>query len=888
MLRLLRRTLLIAALCGALLLLALSAVGWFFQDAVKAKLVAELNTHLTAPLHQNGIELTLVKRFPQASLRIRDAYMQEVRTDGGVPDTLLYAKDLYLEFSLFSLLTGDYVVRELHGTGMVLYPGLDRNGTENWLVWKSDTSSTDHGGGTDINLRRVSFNGLAARFRDDRSALEISIQSEKLAFGGRFRDDGSKLRAKGDVWLRHWRNAEGVVLADRRTAIDAAMLFGGGAGLFQVEQGELLVGKDPVNFTLAVTTGDKNELDLRASGFGLDLAEVVHLLPDDLRRTLRRYGVAGNTDLALHYSGPLDGPGPSLSLGMKLRDGRFTELATGTAFRKVKGEFSADFTPDWKTSNLLVKDFSAASPSGPIDGHLELTGQKNAKVLADIQGDMALADLIRFAGLDTLEQVAGRIKTQVHVQGRLRDVGDFRAADLQGLSITGSLQLRDAKLKLKGLRHRVTDLNAEMALAGNDALVNGLRFNLQGNAMELNGTLRNLMPYVLFKDQKLTIQANGHSPLIDLASLLQSGDGDRKAAASSYAFSLPALIDLDLKASVDQLRMEEFGAEQIQGRLRMTGRQLTLSPLSFRTAEGQVSGSLALDGRPAEAYPLSIQADLQGINVATLFAEFQNFGQQFITSKHVQGKGNAQLTFTAPLRPDFSLDQDRLHCVADVTLSNGELKDHASLMAVADYLQGNKLVAPFVDTQALRKELKRVRFAKLENRIEIKDRAVYLPLMTVNSSLMDLEVSGTHGFDGDVDDHLNFRLGDLFRAGRLEEDEFGPVVDDGTGLRMFLHMYGTTDNLQFGNDGAMAAERRRQRMKEETAQLKGILKAIVTGDGSARAEAAPKTQQGQISVQFGEEDALAAPTPEPKPKKGLGRLLQKDDKTDPPAVITVE
>lgn len=890
MLRSLRRILIVAVSAMAALLLLLAAVGWLFQDEVKAKLVAELNTHLTAPLHQDGIELTLIKRFPQASLRIRNAYIQEVRSDGQEPDTLLHAKDLYLEFGLFSLLTGDHVVRELHGTDVVLYPGLDSNGMENWQVWKSDTVQADQGKGADIALRRVSFDGLRARFRDDRSALEIVATSDKLVLGGRLRDEGSRLKVKGDLWLQQWRNAQEVVLADRRTTIDASMLFGGADGVFQVEQGELMVGRNPMSFTVAVSPGaDGDHLDLRASGFGLDLAAVVQLLPDHLRQTLRRYGMAGQADLALHYSGPLTGAGPSLSMGMNLRDGRFTELATGTVFRKVQGEFSVDLTPQWTPRNLLVKDFSATSPSGPVGGHLELSGEKNAKVLADVHGDLALADLFRFVGLDTLEQVAGRMKAKAHVQGRLRDPGDLRAGDMQGLDITGSLQLRDARLKLKGLRHRITDLNAEMALAGNDARVDGLRFRLQGNAMELSGTLHNLMPYALFKDEKLSITAKGHSPLIDLASLLEQDERETdRDRSSNYAFTLPALIDLELKATVDELKMEAFHAQDITCQVHMGGRQLSLSPLSFRTAEGRVSGSLALDARPVQAYPLTIHADLQGINITSLFTGFRDFGQQFITSRHVKGSGDAQLTFTAPLRPDFSLDQDRLYCVADVTLRNGELNDHASLLAVADYLQGNKLVSPFVDTKALRQELKHVRFAKLENRIEIKDRAVHLPLMNVTSSLMDLEVSGTHGFDGDVDDHLNFRLGELFRAGRAEQDEFGPIVDDGTGLRMFLHMYGTTDNLQFGNDGAMAAERRRQRMREETAQLKGILKGIVAGDGSAKAQAPPVEHQGQVTVQFGDEDAIAAPTPEPKPKKGLGRLLQKDAKDDPPAVITVE
>ena len=886
MLRLIRRFALVTIAALAVVLMVLAAVAYFFQDEVKAKLVSELNTHLTAPLHQNGIELTLIKRFPQASLRIHDAYIQEVRTDGKQPDTLLYAKDLYLEFSVFALLTGNYTVRELHGSEVKLYPGLDANGNGTWEVWETDTSATTNGSSADIDLRRVTFDGLAGRFRDDRSALEVAIRSTKLALGARFRNPGSTLTTRGDIWLRHWDNTDGTVLADRKAVVDLKMAFGGPEGGFRIEKGELLFGKTPLNVTLAVTpekTG--HALDLRANGFGLDLGSVVQLLPENLRKTMGRYGMDGSADIAIHYAGPLDAPGPSLSIGMKLRDGRFTELASKTVFRKVQGEFSAELTPIWSPSKLVVKNFSAASPSGSVGGSMDLAGLKNAKLIADLHGNLGLADLLRFIGLDTLEQVTGNMKATAHIQGRLRDVEDFKAADLHGLAITGSVKLTDASLKMKGLRHRVSELNAELALAGNDALVHGLRFNLQGNAMELTGTLHNLMPYALFNNQRLTIEAKGSSPSLDLASLLAARTKATPAPASTYAFTLPALIDLDLKADIGELKMEQFLATEIACNVRMTGQRLALEPLTFKTAEGSVSGSLKLDARPAPAYPLTINADLKGINVTTLFTEFQNFGQTFITSANVKGHGDAQLTFTAPLRPDFSLDQQQLHCVADVTLLNGELNDHASLIAVADYLKKNTLTAPFVDTDALRKQLAHVTFAKLENRIEIKDRAVHLPLMTVSSSVMDLEVSGIHGFDGEVDDHLNFRLGDLFRTAQSSGDEFGPIIDDGTGLRIFLHMYGTTDNLQFGNDGAVAAARRKERMKEETAQLKGILKGIVTGDKTA--SAVPPPQQGKVTVEFGDEKKTPPP-PVEKPKKGLGRLLQKSDKEEPQVIIGVE
>lgn len=890
MIRLFRRILLVSAALVVLALATLALIAYAYQDEVKAKLIAELNAHLKAPVQQSGIELTLIARFPQASLRITDVFVPEVRTDSVAADTLLTARNLYLEFSLLSLLRGDYTVSELHGEDVRLYPALDRNGVENWLIWRPDSTSE---GGTDLNLKKVTFDGLTGRFRDHRNGLDVSDRSEKLVLRGRFREEGSTLTVDGDMRLEHWKNAGGVVLSDRSADVKLKLAFGGAAVVFSIDKGsEVLLsdaagkaGDDPVAITLVVDRSEKGQtLDLHANGFNMDLAEVAALLPEGLHRRIRHYDLSGEADVAIRYSGPLDGEGPALSAGMTVRDGRLKETSSGAVFTGVRGEFALELTPKSTVRKLLVKGLAAQTASGSIGGDIDLNGLVNAKVKADIHADLALADLLRFARVDTLEEAQGRLKADAHLAGKLRDVANIKAADLRALAISGNAELTDASLKLKGVRHRLTGLNAQLALKGNDAQVDGLRCDVQGNAIELSGRLGNLMPYLLFPDQRLVIDARGTSPRLDLASLIStSGAGEEATAAGAdYKVKFPALIDLDLRATVDELVFEDFSAQKIVGTISLDDRVLAVSPLSFRSAEGSVSGNLRIDGRGSEAYPMSLAAQVENIDIPRLFGEFRNFGQTFITDQNLKGRGDVRVTLTAMLSPALTLDQNSLHCVAGIAIDKGELNDHAPMIAVADYLRSNKLVSPFVDTDELKKRLTHVTFAKLENQIEIKDRTVHVPQMLVQSSAMDIEVSGAQTFDGGVDDHLNFRLADLFRTNG-GGDEFGPVVDDGTGMRLFLHMYGTTSALQFKNDGAAASAKRKEKMLQESAELKGILADIWHGNGATTAEPVTKpiiTVEGTDPETHGPNGVNPTSQAPKKKGKGLGRLLEKDEEDE--------
>ena len=85
-------------------------------------------------------------------------------------------------------------------------------------------------------------------------------------------------------------------------------------------------------------------------------------------------------------------------------------------------------------------------------------------------------------------------------------------------------------------------------------------------------------------------------------------------------FRLPALIALDLKVNIGRLVFEDFVAEDISGAVRLNDQVLEVAPIALRSANGTVSGSLLLDGRPDGAYPLNIAAQVKADILQKLFA----------------------------------------------------------------------------------------------------------------------------------------------------------------------------------------------------------------------------------------------------------------------------
>ncbi|MDX9752013.1 MAG: hypothetical protein RBT71_13115, partial [Flavobacteriales bacterium] len=212
MLRRFRKLLLLVAVLAVVALSALVIVAKRYEPEVKAALVRSLNAHLNAPVSVGGMDLTLIARFPMAGLRLSDVRIMETRTDGEPADTLLMAREVFLEFSIWQLFSGDRTIERIHGVDVDLRPALDRHGAPNYIVWKTDSVPSADA----LALERVSVEHLHLRFRDHRSALELAGYSPAMRMAGRVGSELNEVTQDGDQAQHHWDQGAKRVLADRR------------------------------------------------------------------------------------------------------------------------------------------------------------------------------------------------------------------------------------------------------------------------------------------------------------------------------------------------------------------------------------------------------------------------------------------------------------------------------------------------------------------------------------------------------------------------------------------------------------------------------------------------------------------------------------------------
>ena len=224
------------------------------------------------------------------------------------------------------------------------------------------------------------------------------------------------------------------------------------------------------------------------------------------------------------------------------------------------------------------------------------------------------------------------------------------------------------------------------------------------------------------------------------------------------------------------------------------------------------------------------------INVKKLFYSFDNFGQDFIRAENLKGYVSGNITFQSSFDSTGKIIKSGLLSDSYIEITDGELLNFEPLFTLSKFIRLS--------------ELKDIRFSTLENEIFVHDQQVVIPDMQVNSSALNLSVSGIHHFNGTFDYHIGVLLSDyLFKRARnanKNNSRFGIIEEDNSEKNsLFLWYRGDRDQSKVSYDRKRVKRKISGNIKEEARQLKEILQ----GGNPSLKDSLNFTESGKKSFQ---------------------------------------
>ncbi|MCA1762469.1 MAG: hypothetical protein LC664_05690 [Flavobacteriales bacterium] len=856
-------------------LLIIGGIGAFYlakayEPQVRDVVVKQLNEFLAVEVSVEDINFSFTQKFPYASLRFSNVVIPEVIDGKQQADTLLYVEDLYLQIGLLDFLKKDYRVTEADLNNGFFRMKYFENGTDNFQFWK-----TKEGEGKSQNLTINDFEIADFKFELSRkSDLDLSLDIKHAEALGDFGADQFEVSLTTDLTADEINSNGEIFYASERISGDLELLVDKKADTYKFRGEKLVVAGQSYKINGEFSRiNDNPEWDLKLLSEKADLRDALHLLPLPSRNKFSDYAFSGSTGLNVSLK---SGKNFSLDANFSKLKGDFKhKLALGRAtFRDTEGKIEVRNS----ISSLFLDKIDCTIGPGKLSAWGKIVNFNQPSFDLHIKGLADLSELRSLLNMKSLEILRGRVNLDGRLTGRIPVNGNAQTtAFLKGVDFLGKIELEDGAVKMAGRNESIDRVSGNIQLANNSIIVESGKAQLNENPFELSGTIFNALPYLSSKDQNLKIEANFKSDLLDLNKILTESES---TADSSYHFALPKNVSFDLMVDIGKIAFRRFKAEDISGRAYYKLGVLSLNPFTFKTASGKVASNTSISARGSD-YEIISMASLRDIDLKELFYEFENFSQQVVGAENLEGRANADLQFTGNLSENMVFDNKSITADAELTVWNGKLIELESLQSIPDYLRKSALWNSLIKVNAFEKELKVVKFDTLKNRITIANETVSIPAMTVNSSAMRLNISGTHSFEHHINYGISFRLSELLRTGKETSSEFGYVVDDGTGLNLFLKMTGTAQNPVFGMDKDAARSKRQNQLEEEKTTFKRILKeefGMFKKDSTLTPVDAENRHKPVISVDMGGMDTKSdSASQKNKPTKKTKKLSKEDE-----------
>ena len=854
-----------------LLSLAIFIVLRFYEDEIGTYAVQKLKTQVETKFEVGDVGLAFWKTFPNASVELNDVFVEE---RGDKPDTLLHAQAIYLKFNLWDVFRGSYRVDEVEITGGSLYLGIDAQGKNNWEVWKASSSDTSN---FEIELEEISLSDTRVVYNDISSNFKLDVLAIQASGNGNFSARNMDVEVTLDLFVENVSSDGDVYLEKQELAGGVAMHADLDRNAYTFEPGEITCGDFQV-----VVQGNMNANGNGSMEFIVDaqdqlIEDALDALPASIRKKTRGYKVTGDCTGRATISREKETDAVMVDVDLKVSDGTLRMKEEGVALEDIATNFH--YVRGGKKDKIQVKTFQCALDGSHIEASGSIVGFETPALDVKVSAELELKDLRDFLDLQQIEVCEGSIRAEAALNGTLRYVEADTSYNWRDILATGQARVEGGSLKMKNSNRLFNEMAADFTFDKQNVRIGQFAGKVNGSDFALTGTLHNVVAFLFEPQARVFLDADLKSEVIDFTQLVE--EETSTASESDYELLFPALLDFNLNCSINKFVFRKFEATGVKGMAVLDQGTLTVDPVTFGTASGKLSAQLVLAPISSTAYRMNCLANVQGIHIDNVFTEFENFGQTFIQDRHLKGVANASVQFRAVLTNTLELPSDKIESVIDLSIENGELNNLETLQEIADYLRNNKLVAPFVDEDRFAEKMRNVKFSKLENVIQIRNRMITIPLMDIRSTAMDISAKGTHTFDHAIDYAVGFNLRDLLVRKQKDLME----EDDGLGKSMYISMKGTVDNPIYAVDRELAKEVRKEAMEAEKQNVKSLLKdelGLFKKDASVGSykESPASTGNATIQVEWEEENK---PTPAPTTERPAAKTTAKPAEAEKPS-----
>ncbi|MES2798785.1 MAG: AsmA-like C-terminal region-containing protein [Bacteroidota bacterium] len=796
------------------LFLIISSLLYFFKDEICGIVISEINKKLKAKVTVEQVDLTFWASFPNLSIDFNEVFIQDSNEKSTKKDTLFYSERVRLRFNPMDIWNEKYDLKKIDVSPSCLFLKINEAGITNYDILKptADTTSSQF----KLKLEQVDISALRFVYNNKATNQYYKTKVHDLQLIGDFSNEQYDLQAKSNLKIQQLRSGKINLLQNKEAKFDVKLSVNQVTKTVNLPNAKVFISNLPFNIN-GFYKPDSLHFDIRAAK--IQLTDLVNNLAIDEVNQVKKFKGSGTADFKLLIDGNNELTSPvEINCDFNIANGELIEPTKNLKVNKIQllGKYSNKGGQELEFLNFAQLKF--VTVGGPFVSQLKITQFATPRFVGNAVGALDMNILHSIFRIPLVETIGGNLKLHTDFDVKM-DSNDYTINKLEG-----NVDFDKVLLKLKNDKRTFKNISGHAYLQKNLAGIDNLTLNLGSSDFKISGVFDNIVPFLKNKG-KILANIDLTSTQINIADLGNTTK-EEKISERERSYILPDFVQAEVSLHVEKLIYENHTFKHLKSKMIYNQRKFQFPALSLISASADVQGSLLIEERSPEMFQITTNVSSNNLYFKQLFTEWNNFNQDVIKEDNIYGKAQVKVLFDAPFDLRNGVVSNAIKADISIKIMDGKLKNVQQFKSITESLrtsQAAKLAIGSKNIVSLEKKLLDLQFATLENTLVIRNGVMEIPTMSIHSNALDIEAKGTHSFDNKINYGFVFRFRDLKE--KETTSEFGEVIDDETGFKVFMKMYGTIDKPIIEWDSEAKKESKKESIEQEKQDIKAMLKS---------------------------------------------------------------
>lgn len=746
-------------------------ISLFFEERIVRTFKTEVIDKTSINIDFSNIQFSLIKSFPLGSFTLDDAYIFYSKKDRN--DTLIHSQKLNIKVNILKLLNNVYDFNEISASNACININADK-------LEQLFSSESSRENSYLIKTKKISLKKCSLKYCY-KGSFKIKC------FVNDFEGKGVFSSKYLSVWLSiNASNLESRIYDfnfNNKGQINIKTSIIGKNNEYFTEEGYCKLNSIPLSFSFLYST--KSEvLNISLKGEEIQARTLFSQISflNNIKASKGKISFSGAYSINLNSSNINS---QKLSLSYKISSFRIKEF-DDFSLNSLIG--TSIFQGDFSNNESEINDFLFLYNGITVKGSAKLKGLPTPYLMIDgivstSGNDVKIGDNFCFNGKNS-----GTFKSLIKIN------------DLKNLNInTLKIIKLNSTVSISNIAYQKNDF---CVIGPGEIQINDENFRYIGQAAIYQKRITGSVDVpnffgVLTSKIKPKVYLDIECNRLNLDSLLSF-----KKNETNQNFN----ADLFCNAKINEVEHNGYQFRDFRISLNYIDRNIICSHFSSKLFSGKASGNFKV----SESNKLDLFLDAKDLDIEHVFRCFNDFNQNYVTSKNISGRVSGQLNLFLVQSENKSIDPSSIRLTSSIVIEKGTLCGVKQLYKISKFLNISEL-----DT---------IKFSSIKNDIEINQGKIIIPKMNIASNSINFTISGEHYFSGNYTYWLKINLNEILvkKYGLKKKTEYEQVENGG--LNVFLRLSGNNDSYKISVDKKGALENFKVNFRQEGSLLKSLIK----------------------------------------------------------------